>query len=659
MASLEILIKTLGMNNVKNMNNDLAGTVSSLTGINLASFTAAGALGLFAAGAKKAVAETMDYAAQVRELSRITGDGAENTSRLIQVADDLAISENELSTAMEGATRKGIDVSIDGLKRLSDQYLALEPGLERSKFLMDAFGRSGTSMAQMMEQGSSGIDQMAASIASNMILTKENVDQAREMEIAMDDLGDAVQGVGYSIGKGLIPPLKDAANGLNTLLSWSDKVKSAHQQQADAVLLSSGSYHEYAQAVLDAYVRTGEMGTRQQEMIMADIDAGKWSEILAEKYNLQSESVFGLQQRLQNIIPVEDRWSLAAQAATNAVELKAQADSEAAARQREMESAIRASNTALLGQWDVIEQLSGKGVKEKDFLNIGGESLKDLLKDGKISGETFNAAFAPVAETLGIASEKGLLLAEGLEVISKLTSSGQIVGPEFQGAMNAVFKDSADGVLSLTDSLAPFAEIGDIIAASAGDMTTYADSSKSVGQNLSDLSLNTKPQMDKMSIDLQNAYLAMDKGFYTPTNKKLSEADENLKSIASRAASLKTWADANTIIIRVEIQTTGSFPSVGGYSSSSRTEQGSGTARHNAWTGGFAEANDVILVGENGPELFVPPNSGRIMNNGDSSKALSSGGGGTVIFNFKDTTLNMQELSNAWRQLQDMAGGYA
>ena len=68
-------------------------------------------------------------------------------SRMIQAADDVGISQQSLTTAMEAATRKGIDVSIAGMQAIADQYLALGSGLERGKFLMDTFGRSGADMA--------------------------------------------------------------------------------------------------------------------------------------------------------------------------------------------------------------------------------------------------------------------------------------------------------------------------------------------------------------------------------------------------------------------------------------------------------------------------------------------------------------------------------
>jgi len=78
---------------------------------------------------KRVVSETVGtfttYAKTVEDMARVTGSGAEETSRLIQVADDLQISATDLSTALAGAVRKGINPSVDSIAALSDEYLAL------------------------------------------------------------------------------------------------------------------------------------------------------------------------------------------------------------------------------------------------------------------------------------------------------------------------------------------------------------------------------------------------------------------------------------------------------------------------------------------------------------------------------------------------------
>lgn len=281
------------------LNKGAAETISSMTGLNLASAGAGAAIGAIALFAKQALSETEAYARSVRDLSKITGDSAESTSRLIQVSDDLLISEEELGTALQGAVRKGIDVSVEGLMKLSDQYTKLEPGLERSKFLMDTFGRSGVSMAMMMEQGADGIKSMLESQSDSLVMTQENIDASREYEKAMDDLGDMMQGFKYTIGNTVIVPLTNAAKAFSLLVKWTDSVNDAYAEHERQTLKTAGSYREYADEILNARIRTGELTEVRKRMIMDDIEAGKSSYALTEAFGLQTEASYNRAKSLE------------------------------------------------------------------------------------------------------------------------------------------------------------------------------------------------------------------------------------------------------------------------------------------------------------------------------------------------------------------------
>lgn len=190
---------------------NLSSKLKELTGISLGSITALGAAGA-AAGAmtkflKDSVAETVEYATQVDNMSRLLGISTEDTSRLIQASDDLFISQEKLKSGLEAATRQGIDVSIEGLKKLSDEYLALPAGVERSEFVMKTFGRSGAEMGKLMEIGASGIDEATAAIAKNMVITDQSMVNIMNYKRSVDNLQDSWQGVKYTVGQEVIPKL--------------------------------------------------------------------------------------------------------------------------------------------------------------------------------------------------------------------------------------------------------------------------------------------------------------------------------------------------------------------------------------------------------------------------------------------------------------------
>jgi len=203
-----------GQTGVKGLNKtlgDLDSKFKSVTGVSLGFATAAGAAGAAVSGLIKfmsdAVNETVAYATEIDNMSRLLGLSTEETSRLVQASDDLFISQETLTSGLQAATRKGIDVSIEGLKKLADQYNSLPAGVTRSKFVLDTFGRSGAEMGKLMEQGAAGIDAATAAIADNMIITQKSMADIMNYKRSVDNLNDSWQGVKYTVGSTVIPQL--------------------------------------------------------------------------------------------------------------------------------------------------------------------------------------------------------------------------------------------------------------------------------------------------------------------------------------------------------------------------------------------------------------------------------------------------------------------
>jgi len=210
----------------------------SVTGMSLGFATAAGAAGMAVQGLvrflKESVEQTVAYATTVDNMSRLLGINTEETSRLIQASDDLFISQENLQTALLAATRKGIDVSIEGLKGLSEEYLKLAPGVERGKFLMDNFGRSGAEMGKLMEKGADGIQQATDAIAKNLVLTNESVQDINNYRRSVDNLEDSWQGVKYTVGSMVIPQLdlllRNLTAGTDEIEAHAEAVRRANDQ---------------------------------------------------------------------------------------------------------------------------------------------------------------------------------------------------------------------------------------------------------------------------------------------------------------------------------------------------------------------------------------------------------------------------------------------
>jgi hypothetical protein len=174
---------------------------------------AAGALtmGAVVVGAlNKAKDAAMAYNQQVKDFMLVTGGSAEQASRLIQVADDAAISYETLTASMRLGIKNGVEPTIESIAKLSDEYLNLAPGVDRGQYLMDKFGRSGLNMARMMELGSEKLLEMNATIEDGLVATQEAIDQSEEYRLNVDKLNDSWEALKVTMGNEVIPVLNDA-----------------------------------------------------------------------------------------------------------------------------------------------------------------------------------------------------------------------------------------------------------------------------------------------------------------------------------------------------------------------------------------------------------------------------------------------------------------
>lgn len=211
----------------------------SFTELNQAVSLAQRGLQLIKGAYDATIGTTLEYADQVRNLGRAIGASAEESSKLIQAADDVFVSFDQLQTGMRAAIRKGFEPSIEGLGKLSDAYLAIQDPIERTKFLMDTFGRSGADLAPLMEKGAAGIKKMGdAAEDAGQVLSQQDLKATLELKEAIDSLQDSVQGLVLSFSRDAIPVLRD----------WA-------KAEADALSVQ----HEYNRAVEEGILTQQDM----------------------------------------------------------------------------------------------------------------------------------------------------------------------------------------------------------------------------------------------------------------------------------------------------------------------------------------------------------------------------------------------------------------
>lgn len=206
---------------IKNVNSSLAGMrksydalndiVKETTGLDIKQI--AGITGVsmaLKAGIKlikDSVNEWVDYNKTVREMTQVTGLGAEEISRIIQVADDWGISIDEVRTSLAFMNKQGITPSIDTLAKLADEYVAATDKAEWAEKAVKTLGRGYQTLIPILAKGGNALRDQAAGIADNMIATEESMAATREYEVALDNLGDTFTGLKNELAIEVIPTM--------------------------------------------------------------------------------------------------------------------------------------------------------------------------------------------------------------------------------------------------------------------------------------------------------------------------------------------------------------------------------------------------------------------------------------------------------------------
>jgi superoxide dismutase len=161
-------------------------------------------------GVKDAIKVTTEYAQEVRDLSLASGQSAEESSRMLQVLDDYQLTADDAKTATRALTKEGLAPTIDTIIDLSAEFQNLTSVEERNAFVQKNLGRAGQEWLNLLSQGPEKIKAMNAAVSENLILTEDNVRASEEYRLALDNWGDAIDGVKIKLGNQLLPVMTEA-----------------------------------------------------------------------------------------------------------------------------------------------------------------------------------------------------------------------------------------------------------------------------------------------------------------------------------------------------------------------------------------------------------------------------------------------------------------
>jgi hypothetical protein len=170
--------------------------------------------------------EYIAYGDEVKKLATFTGMQADETSRMIQLADDAFVEFDTLRMAAKYMSDKGIAPNIENMAKLSDEFLKIQDPLAQSQFLIDNFSRAGMDMGNIMSIGGDKIKEMGEAINENLIMTPEKLKGIQEGKVALDNFNDSLTGMKYEIAGKLLEifqqmpkPLQDVVLGIGLISS--------------------------------------------------------------------------------------------------------------------------------------------------------------------------------------------------------------------------------------------------------------------------------------------------------------------------------------------------------------------------------------------------------------------------------------------------------
>ena len=244
MPNVEIILKTIDQSspNVKRVKEEFKSLVPGLESASkgVGSFISANAalIGTVTAvgvAAGKAYQEFQNYAGQVRDLAAVSGTGAVEASKLLQVLDDYQLTAQDVTAATRFMTKAGLTPTIDTLAKLSDQYNAINDPMAKNEFILKNLGKGGLQWVNVLKQGGDALRAQSDEVSKSLILSDEQIKKAEQARLAVDAWADAWQGFKISVGSaigGIIAANAEASNMAQQFTKLTGETNYARGSQA-------------------------------------------------------------------------------------------------------------------------------------------------------------------------------------------------------------------------------------------------------------------------------------------------------------------------------------------------------------------------------------------------------------------------------------------
>lgn len=648
------------------------------------------------ATAISAASTTTDLGREVIKLQRYTGLNAESASKLAYASkmsgvavDDLAIGIGKLSKTManspEKLSRFGIEAKTsdgklrgmtDVLGDVAEKFRTMGPGTEATAASLDLFGRSGANLLPFLLKGRDGIAELSGEAEKmGLVLSQDNIDAVKKNVVAQRELTAAVNGAKVQIGNEMLPVLTKFAELASAIPGPVRDVIGPVVVLGGAVLVTGGAFLLMAGQVQKAKAAYAGMSTTSQALgkvlggIAGLAAAGftVWS-IYSQKVDEAKSSSKELGDALIGQAVASGVGAASEQVGKfgKAVDQFARQssgfgsggsfwfwDRGKAEGNRKAAEENQKSLQSMIDQANAVAKATGQSADEalkwvnaqREAGNIfptveaavaayTGKIDENTLsvEDAKTAQDGYAESIKQAAAALRAATDPYFAVIDAQTSMAEADAAYQTVlkdGTKTQAERDAAYLASVKAHMGMEGSLLALAE-----AMTKGE----TDSAKfqTVMKLLKDTGLDpssdaAKRLMEKIAGAGYVALMTAQTVQANPINVRTS--DEELKATIERFR-----------VLRALMTLTGR----GGEGSSDflRTHErnAAGEWVPKSASGGYLPAGRPTLVGELGPELFVPSSSGTVMTSLSTAHALEGGAGGGV--NIAHLTVELPNVTN-------------
>lgn len=421
-----------------------------------------------AGAAVKAVTDTANYNREVRLLAQSINATTEETSRLVQVADDVGVSQDALTRSLQLASKNGFAPTIDNIARLADETRAMVDPTEKAAALSKVFGRGWAEVAPFLAMGGKAIKENAAAISDSLIVTAKASKATRDFEIAQDNLGDAVAGLSHEFGNLAIPVvtkffnlLKEGVETADLLVHWQERIVKVQQEHEAEVRTSARTYQEYITEIIRANGASEEQALILRDVERGLIDEAEGARLVAQATGAMTEAQFNASRGAYGIAGALDESNRAAtRAADEARNAAGAIDEEGKAADVAAEKILtkaEADNAAALAAMNATTAFLGMATSlttandPVDIAKTALSALQEQLDSGKIGASQFNQAYQALGLSAGLVTKESLASSRGIEMINEAFVSGLILPSQYSEAIGLLPQAAADGVVTLKE----------------------------------------------------------------------------------------------------------------------------------------------------------------------------------------------------------------